>query len=70
MIKNQAVVNEENTSDKYWKDRYFREIGLIRANTLPNPTLLDHNISLRGNQVITNNGGSCSKNDEKMMLEA
>jgi len=28
MIKNTAVVNEENTSYKYWKDKYLKEIGL------------------------------------------
>lgn len=28
MIKNKAVVNEENTGDQYWKDRYFREIAM------------------------------------------
>lgn len=38
MIKNQAVVNEENTSYTYWKDRYQKEIGLLhRANTVPTP---------------------------------
>lgn len=39
MIKNKAVVNEENTSDQYWKERYFREIAnfnnLHRAQTEP-----------------------------------
>jgi hypothetical protein len=39
MIKNQAVINEENTSAKYWKDKYIKEIGMMRAQTLPNPNL-------------------------------
>lgn len=39
MIKNSAIVNEENTSNQYWKERYFKEIGQIsRLKTLPNPT--------------------------------
>lgn len=43
MIKNTAVVNEENTSDHYWKDRYHE---LLRANSLhPHRTLTSGNSS-------------------------
>ncbi|CDW79512.1 kinesin-like protein kif15 [Stylonychia lemnae] len=56
MIKNSAVVNEENTSYKYWKEKYQREIGFQRANTLPNPSF-DHNITFSLNQEMGN--GMC-----------
>lgn len=35
MIKNTAVVNEENTSAQYWKDRYLKEIALHKSQSLP-----------------------------------
>ncbi len=35
MIKNTAVVNEENTSAQYWKDRYYKEVALHKSQSLP-----------------------------------
>jgi septal ring factor EnvC (AmiA/AmiB activator) len=74
MIKNQAVVNEENTSPDYWKNRYHNEIALVRANTsvlgrantLPNAPL--------GTSLMVGGSGSCLRCeqslDPKLLLDA
>jgi hypothetical protein len=43
MIKNQAVVNQENTSAVYWKNKYLEIVKFGRSLTAPNLGSTDFN---------------------------